>query len=49
MENTLLVAKGGHKWEGNVVAVEGIFVATEMSVSLLCQYSHSDCDTVLLL
>ena len=46
---TLLVAKGGHKWEGNVVAVEGIFVVKEMSVSLLCQYSYSDCDTVLLL
>ena len=31
------------------MAVEGIFVVKEMSVSLLCQYSYSDCDTALLL
>ena len=49
MENTILVAKGGHRWEGNVVAVEGIFVVKEMSASSLCQHSYSDRDTVLLL
>ena len=49
MENTILVAKGGHRWEGNVVAVEGIFVVKEMPASSLCQHSYSDCDTVLLL